>query len=78
MPVIVGMHYPINETLVSGMIKTKYTEKTGLWAMHEVMEEFPQIIVFSGHMHTTPLHARAITQSEGYTHIMAGSLSFNI
>lgn len=78
MPVIVGMHYPINETLVSGMIKTNYTQKTGLWAMHEVMEEFPQIIVFSGHMHTTPLHARAITQSEGYTHIMAGSLSFNM
>lgn len=77
MPVIVGMHYPMSETLSAGMIEDSYTQKSGLWAMHEVMEEFPQIVVFSGHMHATSLHARSITQSEGYTHIMAGSLSFN-
>lgn len=69
-PVFIFMHIPISGTLDD--TRYSYTET---WITN-VLKDYPQAIVFSGHTHKTITEDRSIGQNAGFTAVNEGTMTY--
>ena len=74
-PILLGIHYPWVTQQFGGSTGGDNGFKSGQsQKIVKLFQKYPELVVFSGHTHLTNLHARAISQDNGYTAINVGSV----
>ncbi|MDO5028601.1 MAG: metallophosphoesterase [Bacillota bacterium] len=68
-PVFVFAHHPIHSTVQV----SEFWFGTGL---EKIFDNKPQVVLFSGHIHTPVNHPRNLVQDRGYTAVNTGTLSY--
>lgn len=75
-PILLGIHYPWAEGVFGKDRTAENGYKTDGQAKRicNIFKQYPELVVFTGHTHLSNLHARAISQEDGYTSINVGSV----
>lgn len=79
-PVIAGFHFPMADTHV-GVQLFGYSETSGREAIvhgftkvRDLLKNYPQVVLCSGHTHRSNLSERAIVQDLGFTQVHVGNV----
>lgn len=69
-PIFLFRHYPLNDTIYAS------TPWGGSGLTVEFLSNYPQVVTFSGHIHTPNNHPRSIWQDGGFTAVNVPTLTY--
>lgn len=79
LPIITGFHFPMADTY-SGVqlfgyrsVSDREANAHGFKKVRDLLKNYPQVVLFSGHTHRGNLSDRAITQDLGFTQVHVGT-----
>lgn len=73
-PILLGIHYPWAEGVFGKSHAADNNWSDQAKKILNVVKKYPEVIMFTGHTHYSNLHARSISQDEGFTAINVGSV----
>lgn len=80
LPIVAGFHFPLGDTAEGVQLygyspsSAKETSYHGFDKVRDLLKDYPQVVLFSGHTHMTNLSDRAITQDLGFTQVHTGMI----